>query len=257
MTVLEIILLILGVAFLVLGFFVPEKSKNQTQWEEKKEARKIDELIEKEFDGYKEKLNESLEEDMNIYLEKAERGLERISNDKIMAVNEYGDTVLADINKNHEEAVFLYSMLNDKHDDILKSQSEIENTSKDVKETLKAIEDARERAEKDFEKNRQDIFDRITETENKIELEKNLISAMEDDFQKSKEENTKPREKTDKSERKKIKRNPGNIDISVSSDNHNEEILRLYKEGKSNVAIAKELGLGVGEVKLVIDLARM
>jgi len=33
-----------------------------------------------------------------------------------------------------------------------------------------------------------------------------------------------------------------------------EKILALYKEGKSNVAIAKELGLGVGEVKLIIDL---
>ena len=33
-----------------------------------------------------------------------------------------------------------------------------------------------------------------------------------------------------------------------------EKILALYKEGKSNVAIAKELGLGIGEVKLIIDL---
>ncbi|MBQ7833104.1 MAG: helix-turn-helix domain-containing protein [Lachnospiraceae bacterium] len=38
--------------------------------------------------------------------------------------------------------------------------------------------------------------------------------------------------------------------------NHNEKILALHNEGKSNVAIAKELGLGVGEVKLVIDLYR-
>ena len=28
----------------------------------------------------------------------------------------------------------------------------------------------------------------------------------------------------------------------------------MHEEGKSNMAIAKELGLGVGEVKLVIDL---
>ncbi len=34
----------------------------------------------------------------------------------------------------------------------------------------------------------------------------------------------------------------------------NEQILTLHKQGKSTVAIAKELGLGVGEVKLVIDL---
>ena len=38
------------------------------------------------------------------------------------------------------------------------------------------------------------------------------------------------------------------------SRNSNEKILALHREGMSNVAIAKELGLGVGEVKLVIDL---
>ena len=36
--------------------------------------------------------------------------------------------------------------------------------------------------------------------------------------------------------------------------NSNERILSLHEAGMSNVAIAKELGLGVGEVKLVIDL---
>ena len=47
------------------------------------------------------------------------------------------------------------------------------------------------------------------------------------------------------------------VDLSFANlgmENSNEEILRLHKEGKSNVVIAKELGLGVGEVKLVIDL---
>uniref|UniRef100_UPI004055B7B6 DUF6115 domain-containing protein n=1 Tax=Acetatifactor sp. TaxID=1872090 RepID=UPI004055B7B6 len=36
--------------------------------------------------------------------------------------------------------------------------------------------------------------------------------------------------------------------------NRNEKILKLYRQGKTQVAIAQELGLGVGEVKLVIDL---
>ena len=38
--------------------------------------------------------------------------------------------------------------------------------------------------------------------------------------------------------------------------NSNEKILAMYNEGKSNMAIAKELDLGIGEVKLVIDLFR-
>ena len=36
--------------------------------------------------------------------------------------------------------------------------------------------------------------------------------------------------------------------------NSNEMIRKLHEQGKSNMQIAKELGLGVGEVKLVIDL---
>ncbi len=47
-----------------------------------------------------------------------ERELSKVSNEKIMAVSEYSDTVLAEIDKNHKEAMFLYDMLNDKHKDI-------------------------------------------------------------------------------------------------------------------------------------------
>ena len=36
--------------------------------------------------------------------------------------------------------------------------------------------------------------------------------------------------------------------------NNNQMILDLYAKGKSNIEIAKELGLGIGEVRLVIDL---
>ena len=41
-----------------------------------------------------------------------------------------------------------------------------------------------------------------------------------------------------------------------AASNNNERILKLNAEGKSVVEIAKELGLGIGEVKLVIDLFR-
>ena len=51
---------------------------------------------------------------------------------------------------------------------------------------------------------------------------------------------------------------PGAISFTQETDlqgrNYNDRILEMYKEGKSKVAIARELNLGVGEVKLVIDL---
>lgn len=52
---------------------------------------------------------------------------------------------------------------------------------------------------------------------------------------------------------------PRGVDIRFAQGkdngrNSNERILELHKAGKSNMAIAKDLGLGLGEVKLVIDL---
>ena len=40
----------------------------------------------------------------------------------------------------------------------------------------------------------------------------------------------------------------------MSKGSNKEKILSLHKKGKSNMAIAKSLGLGIGEVKLIIDL---
>ena len=44
--------------------------------------------------------------------------------------------------------------------------------------------------------------------------------------------------------------------MKPKENNNNQKILDLYNEGKSNLEIAKELGLGIGEVRLVIDLFR-
>ena len=54
-------------------------------------------------------------------------------------------------------------------------------------------------------------------------------------------------------ERKEVLKGMGELQ-EPAVENNNDKILRMYKEGMSNVDIAKELGLGVGEVKLVINL---
>ena len=44
------------------------------------------------------------------------------------------------------------------------------------------------------------------------------------------------------------------VDEKQAVANRNEAILALHRLGKGEVEIAKELGLGVGEVRLVIEL---
>ena len=59
--------------------------------------------------------------------------------------------------------------------------------------------------------------------------------------------------------KERVQENASAVDIQFAQGkdngrNSNERILELHKAGKSNMAIARELGLGLGEVKLVIDL---
>lgn len=51
-----------------------------------------------------------------------------------------------------------------------------------------------------------------------------------------------------------IERLSENSTLSDENDNRKEQVLKLYEEGKSILEIAKSLGLGQGEVKLVVNL---
>lgn len=106
MTALEIILLILGIAAFGLSFILPaggEKTDAGTRELVEKEAK---DAIAREVDGAKEKIDEMVEDTVNYAVEKTERSLEKVSNQKIMAVNEYSETVLEDINKTTKRSCF-------------------------------------------------------------------------------------------------------------------------------------------------------
>ncbi len=219
MTALEIILLILGIAAFGLSFILPaggEKTDAGTRELVEKEAK---DAIAREVDGAKEKIDEMVEDTVNYAVEKTERSLEKVSNQKIMAVNEYSETVLEDINKNHKEVLFLYDMLNDKEKNIQSAVSKAEKTVKDIQVQADATDE-----EKPVEEFTERKPKKISEASGAANSER----VEEPDISFTKEEG--------------------------SEGNHNERILEMHKQGKSNVAIAKELGLGVGEVKLVIDL---
>lgn len=118
MTPMEIALLITGVIIFVISFLMPEVPMKKSDRElaaEKEEAKR---LVEQEVDTMRLKVGEATSETVEYAVEKAERSLERVSNDKIMAVGEYAGTVLEEINKSHQEVMFLYDMLKDKQTDL-------------------------------------------------------------------------------------------------------------------------------------------
>ena len=194
-------------------------------------------------------IEDTVEEISNYAVEKAERAMERISNEKIMAVNEYSDTVLNEIHKNHEEVVFLYDMLNNK-------QQSLKNAVQEAAERQQKVEDIVNRAEETVRKQAEEPAAEEQTTAPKKTGQQSATDSRTEDFVPFVIERVEPPQK------KSTRAPKGKPDaaalaarnVKAEKQTKNEEILRLHEEGKSNMAIAKELGLGIGEVKLVIDL---
>ena len=133
----ETALLIFGAGALAASFIIPAKSEKEDG------ASQVDEelirsIIEKEMADAKDRVAEVVDETLEYAVEKTERSCERISNEKIMAISEYSETVLTDINKSHQEVMFLYDMLNDKHNNLKETVKHVDKTAKEAEEAANA-----------------------------------------------------------------------------------------------------------------------
>ena len=121
---LEIVLIVLGIIIIIVSFFLVG-SKQEINESTLGKNISLDQVFAKEEiqdfnDSIINKLNEVREETLNA----TEDELSRLSNEKIMAVSEFSDQILEKIDRNHEEVVFLYKMLNDKEKEIKETVKE-------------------------------------------------------------------------------------------------------------------------------------
>ena len=253
----EILLIILGVIAFVASFVIPEKLGKNNEKEIKIPEEKIKELVQQEVKQATFQIEEKTDETMSAAAEKTERYMERLSNEKIMAIQEYSDTVLSQINKNHEEAVFLYDMLNNKHAQVKNTAAEINNKVQDVKADI----------EQTIQEQLSDLpVDSVEENMLKEGMKAD-VSETAESVSETKEEKTKAKRVATKrktpakktvTKKTNVSGKAPEIEIQFEPDSdigsNKSKILKLHEEGKSNMAIAKSLGLGIGEVKLIIDL---
>ena len=246
----ELILLIAGALVFTISFLLPtgKKEKKEEGAEVRIPEEELREKIEGEVREAQQKINDIVEETVKYSMEKTERVMEKTSNEKIMAINEFSNTVLEQIGKNHKEAVFLYDMLNDKHDKLKNTVSEAMTVEGKLKEELEQAKFSPIQAE------RVTVLPDLT-AESEAGAAKEPARKRKPSPAKTKaEEAVQSENQADRKETAK------HVDVSMAaagkngSRNNNEKIRELHKAGKSNMAIAKELGLGIGEVKLVLDL---
>lgn len=135
MNTMEMVLLILGILIFMISFFIPDKSREQEEIDVNLEA--IRKMVDERVEAARGRLNEIVDESVQYAVEKSERSMERVSNDKIMAVGEYSEAVLAEIDRNHQEVVFLYDMMTEKSVDLKNSVREADQIHRDIKAALR------------------------------------------------------------------------------------------------------------------------
>lgn len=226
MSLMEIVLLVVGAGLFIISFFISDKEPEMTKTIQKQALAEINRLVDEKMNQVKGHIDDVVDEAVSYSMEKTERSLERITNEKIMAVNEYSDTVLAEIHRNHEEAVFLYDMLNDKHTNLKDTMSKASRAAKEITDTAKEAE-------------------AVVNTMHRLSVNQNDLSDS-----KPSEAVTTPSEEKQESIEQEIQQD----NAETRFDNKNERVLELYKQGKSSVAVAKELEMGVGEVELILGL---
>lgn len=215
MTTLEITLIIIGIIFLIGSFMVNDKlSHKDIDKIAQMSSEELKIITEKELNSAKSTITDIIDDQITEKTAETKRSLEKETNSKIMAINEYSDTVLESINKAHNEIMFLYSMLNDKQEELTQLTGNIERMSSQVRDTFEPLKDSH-----------MDTLSAPT-----VSVQPKPAVPLESEIPVS------------------------DPKLPQTDANHNLSILSLHKSGKSAVEIARDLGLGTGEVKLVIDL---
>ncbi len=197
MTAIEILLLILGFVLVGLSFLI-SRGDNQELDTKGNTSREL--WSSKDEEMIQQRIEKAIEENIENVVEHTTDRLNHLSNEKIMAVDEFSNQILDKIEQNHKEVVFMYNMLDEKEKQLKSGKPVVATTpAKKPKPVAKA-----------------------------------------------------PAKKTAVTKKKEVP--VSDTPVMVDASETNQKIRKLYQSGKSILEISKELDMGQGEVKLVIDL---
>lgn len=137
MTGLEITLLLVGIVFMVGSFLITERlSGSELNKVSELSEDEIRRILERELTSAQQKIDTQIEQSIVNSIEQSsdrvDRALDKETNEKIMAISEFSDTVMENMNKTHNEIMFLYSMLNDKHATMTEHMEELQKLLSEI-----------------------------------------------------------------------------------------------------------------------------
>lgn len=180
MGITEIVLIIAGVIVLALGYLLPTKKKDMDEEVLLISEDEVRKLVDREVDGAKAHISDIIDETVTYAIEKTERSMERVANEKIMAINEYSDTVLEEIHKNHKEVLFLYDMLNDKHETLKDTISEASGNVEEVKQAVRDVEISAKELQESVRNLEMAVEEADESAQNAVNISQGAIDEMKD-----------------------------------------------------------------------------
>ena len=330
MTVPVVVMIIIGFVLIFASYFISESlAKKEENFNADLLTVKDDyEFSDRELRIIKRKIEDVIAEQAKEILYETNESLANMANEKTLALGDYAVTVCDEIERNHKEVMFLYSMLDDKQKEIMKTVQLVDKTKQEVKNSVMHIQIEQEKknasvsTENPAKQKKQSAIDQLTalkqmkektlsDTDKQLEADEASVQKPQKEIAPSdiekiphksepksnlvKEENrsltkTVVESSQDVSKDELVQLTDSEVDRQESevddnsfeedlsdyddvfaeidqtdldgvlenefkkSNNSNDIILQMHRNGDSIISIARELGLGVGEVKLVIDL---
>lgn len=237
-----IMLFVVGIGILIGSLFL---KNDETQEDTKASNEYLNQLLEERINQVENHIGDVAEKSATSAQRQAQQELERLSREKMSQVNEYSDQVMDQINKNHSEVMFLYGLLSDK-------QKELDETVESLNRAQKELQVSqmlnRQKEKKD--KWNDTVESNIKETtnysaDNKASIDEAMLSeSIKKVYYDEKED--------------AYKQENVNSDTQNSDEAYDKRtlIMKLQKEGKTELEIAKQLSMGVGEVRLFLELSK-
>lgn len=293
MDIIVIICLIIGVGCIGASFFIKEKADIDNHEKEKiaEEIRgralsedSIKKVMTRVEKGFSEKLSAISEDKLGGFADK----MSEIANDKMLAINDMSGQLIEKIEQNHKEVIFLYDMLNEKSDylkdfsakidglrhELEREEERIKALNNDIDDKLVKVKEVRQtviakpgnpvaakqeksqRVPTGIEQARAAVKpDEVpAQAKNLVKMKKeveDIPSDINDIFEADERDIFKDAEVPE------ITEEIDEIDLSPEITEElstNDKILKMHSEGKSVMEISKELGMGQGEVQLILGL---
>jgi len=293
MDIIVIICLIIGVGCIGASFFIKEKADINNHEKEKiveeirgralseDSVKKVMARVEK---GFSEKLSAISEDKLGGFADK----MSEIANDKMLAINDMSGQLMEKIEQNHKEVIFLYDMLNEKSDYLKDFSAKIDGLRHELEreeERIKALNnDLDDKMIKVKEVRQTVIAKPVAPVEVKQEKSRRVPTGIEQAKAAIKPAEVPAQAKNLAKMKKEVEDIPSDINDIFDTDERdifkdaevpeiteeideidlspelteelstNDKILKMHSEGKSVMEISKELGMGQGEVQLILGL---